>query len=128
MHPAAGKKAIIVFTDGDDNASVLTARFAIDNVKKVGIPVYAAAEGEARKRSDLLQELKRLAQLTGGQAYMAKDANGVVRIFNDIAEELRHTYWIAYKPPAASNADWRRIQVLLNAPHTVRAKEGYTPF
>src|SRR5260370_34415059 len=39
----AGKKALIVFTDGDDNASALTATAAITQAKNLRIPLYAIA-------------------------------------------------------------------------------------
>ncbi len=46
-----GKKAIVLFTDGDDNASGLTADAAIKRVLETGVPVYAVAEGEARQNA-----------------------------------------------------------------------------
>ena len=43
----AGKKVIIVFTDGDDNSSMLTADDVIQRAKTLGVPIYTIAEGEA---------------------------------------------------------------------------------
>ena len=45
----SGKKALIVFTDGDDNSSVLNANSAVTRAKKLGIPLYSVAEGEAMR-------------------------------------------------------------------------------
>jgi len=41
----AGKKAIVVFTDGEDNASALTAEIAINRAKRDGVPIYTIAQG-----------------------------------------------------------------------------------
>src|SRR5260370_32894303 len=45
----AGKKALIVVTDGDDNASVLNASAAVTRAEKLGLPLYAIAEGETTR-------------------------------------------------------------------------------
>ena len=42
-----GKKALLVFTGDDDNSSVLNARSAIRQARAVGLPVFAAAQGQA---------------------------------------------------------------------------------
>ncbi|SPE39378.1 exported hypothetical protein [Candidatus Sulfopaludibacter sp. SbA3] len=122
-----GKKAIIVFTDGEDNASVLNAQRAIERAKKMGVPLYTAAEGDALRRPELLSQLKELAQLTGGKAYVVKNLSNVSSIFDDISEELRHTYLLAYKPPEAPSGDWRQIQLSLNgvSEYKIQAKAGY---
>jgi len=121
-----GKKVVVVFTDGDDNASLLTGRKAADAAKKLGVPVYVAAEGEALRSERLMAGLKELARLTGGKTYAVKKLNEVSDIFQDISEELRHTYLLTYKAPEGRNGDWRQIQVsLASSNYNVRAKEGY---
>ena len=47
-----GKKAIVVFTDGDDNLSTLTAEIAIARAKAAGAPIYTIAQGEALRRPE----------------------------------------------------------------------------
>ena len=122
-----GKKAMIVFTDGDDNASVLNVQRAIERAKKMGVPVYTAAEGDALRRLGLLSELKDLARLTGGKAYEVRNLNNVSSIFQDVSEELRHTYLLAFRPPEAPSGGWRQIQLSLSGVHDykIQAKEGY---
>jgi len=122
-----GKKAIIVFTDGDDNASVLNAQRMVEQAKKVGVPVYTVAEGEARENHVLRDQLKELSRLTGGKAYTARQPHAVSEIFHDITEELRHTYLLAYRPPDVHDGKWRAIQLKLEGlkDYKIRAKEGY---
>jgi len=127
--PRNGKKAIIVFTDGADNASLLNARAAIDRAKKVGVPLYAIAEGDALNSKTLLNELKDVAEMTGGQQYQVHKTNDISAIFQEISADLQHTYMLVYKPPAVAEAKWRTIQLTVNGlkDARIRAKEGYLP-
>jgi Ca-activated chloride channel homolog len=124
-----GKKAIVVFTDGDDNASLLNARAAVQRAKKSGVPVYAIAEGEALGKKELLNELKDIADTTGAQSYEAYKSSDIARIFQEITADLQHTYMLAYRPPAASGQRWRTIELMVTGVKgaKIRAKQGYVP-
>lgn len=123
-----GKKAMIVFTDGDDNASVLNANAALSRVKKLGIPVYSIAEGDAVQSPALSRGLKEISQFTGGVAYTVKKSKDVETVFQDISEDLQHGYMLTYKPPPAHGFGWRKIQLVVSAKDCrVRAREGYLP-
>jgi len=124
-----GKKAIVVFTDGQDNTSVLNASAAIARVKKVGVPVYAVAQGEALQSPSLVKELSELAQRTGGRSYKIHQSGQIATVFEDISNELRHTYMLAYKAPPAETRQWRTIQVSMKGvkQYKLRAREGYLP-
>jgi Ca-activated chloride channel homolog len=125
----SGKKAMVVFTDGADNASMLNATRAAERAKKVGMPVYTAAQGEALKVPLLMNQLRELARRTGGDSYSIREWKDAAEIFDGIAKHLQHTYYVAYTAPAGGDRTWRTIQIRLNQ-HTglkVRAKEGYRP-
>ena len=123
----AGKKAILVFTDGEDNASVLNARSAVQRAKDAGVPVYAIAEGEALQSKKLLSELKDIADTTGAQLHEAHKTNEITAIFQDIAADLQHTYLLSYKPPPSSDHTWRTVELTVAGVKgaKIRAKKGY---
>jgi len=125
----SGKKSMIVFTDGDDNASVLNANSALSRVKKLGIPIYSIAEGEAVQSPALSRGLKEISQFTGGMAYTVKKPKDVESVFQDISEDLQHGYLLTYKPPEAHGFGWRKIQLELSGAkdYRIRAREGYLP-
>jgi Ca-activated chloride channel homolog len=127
--PQGGKKAIIVFTDGADNSSLLNAQAAVNRAKKAGVPVYAIAEGEALGAKHLLDELKEVAQMTGAQSYLAHKTSEISSIFEQISGDLQHTYMLAFRPPANPEPKWRTIQVIVSGVKDprIRAKEGYLP-
>jgi VWFA-related protein len=125
-----GKKVLIVFTDGDDNASALNATAAIGRAKKLGIPLYAIAEGEAMRSHNLRKILDELSERTGGAAYQVKKPAEIEEVFEKIAEDLKHLYMIAYQPPAAAgDSKWHKIEVAVRGmkDYRIRAREGYFP-
>jgi Ca-activated chloride channel family protein len=124
-----GKKVIVVFTDGADNASVLRAQSAITRAKKCGIPIYTVAEGEALQSKELLKQLRSIAEGSAGAFYEARKNADIGPIFRDILSSLQHTYMLTYKPPTVEGSTWRTIKlsVVGVADYRIRAKEGYFP-
>jgi Ca-activated chloride channel family protein len=124
-----GKKALVVFTDGDDNSSMLNANAAVTRAKKAGIPIYAIAEGEATHSANLKKLLGELSTRTGGTSYEVKKLNDVDLVFQKIALDLRHLYMLTYQPVKTEELKWRKIEVSLQGgrDYRVRAKEGYFP-
>jgi VWFA-related protein len=129
IEPRNGKKAIIVFTDGDDNASTLNAQAAVKRAKKSGVPVYAIAEGDALKSKQLLTEIREISETTGAKFHEVHNAGNISEIFKDISGDLGHTYLLAYKAPPATDQKWRSIELAISGVKDVkiRAKEGYFP-
>jgi Ca-activated chloride channel family protein len=125
-----GKKALVVFSDGDDNASVLNANSAVTRAKRAGIPLYAIAEGEATHSRELRRLLDDLSKRTGGASYQAKKPSEIEEVFQKIAVDLRHLYMLTYRPESVSEEGrWRKVEVVLTGSKDfrVRAKEGYFP-
>ncbi len=124
-----GKKAIIAFTDGDDNASFLNATAALARIRKAGIPLYTVAEGEALGSRMLLHQLAEISKKTGGLSYAARKSYEIEEIFQDISRNLNQTYMLAYSAPQSQDSRWRTIQLEVKGVkgYKVRAKEGYDP-
>ena len=127
--PRKGKKAIVVFTDGEDNASAMSAISAKNSLRKIGVPVYTIAEGEARESKPLIEMLRDIARKTGGTASIVRKASDISAIFAGISRDMQHVYLLTYKAPSAGESRWRTIQVGLRetGKYSIRAKEGYFP-
>jgi VWFA-related protein len=124
----SGKKALILFTDGDDNSSALSASAAVARAKKAGIPLYTIAEGEATRSQNLRKLLEDMSGRTGGTAYEIEKAGAIEQVFHEISESLRHLYMIGYRPPKGlPDGKWRKIDLLVKGSKEfrIRAKEGY---
>jgi Ca-activated chloride channel homolog len=125
----SGKKVIVVFTDGDDNASTITAQAAIQRAKAAGVPVYTVAQGAALTNPEFLKQLSGVSQATGGAAYAIHNPGEIRGVFESISQDLLHTYFFAFQPAPAENHEYRRIEVTIRGSkqYKVRAREGFYP-
>jgi VWFA-related protein len=123
-----GKKAIVVFTDGSDNQSVLTAEIAIERARTAAAPIYTIAQGQALRNSELLDLLARISKSTGGLPFAIHEPAEILKVFESVSRDLTHGYLLTFQPPPGESAGWHSIKVTLAAPRgrTVRAREGYS--
>lgn len=102
------RKAIIVFTDGDDTWSTATMRTTLCKTPELDAVIYPIHFGS----SSSTNYLKALASETGGRFYQADDIDTIKRSFAAVAEELRRQYNIGYYPKTTSPRPLaRRIKV-----------------
>lgn len=126
-----GRKVVIVFSNGPDNASMI----APDDVRAVaedeGIPIYVISTNEVNKDAISSGVFKRLTQRTGGQAYWAKTWQKQVEAFDSIREGLGNSYTVTYYPQANPNEGFRKITVEITTDvgkkYRVRSRPGYRP-
>ncbi|HUA87541.1 MAG TPA: VWA domain-containing protein [Bryobacteraceae bacterium] len=124
-----GKKVIVVFTDGDDNASTLTAATAIQHAKAAGVPVYTIAEGAALTNPEYLKQLAEVSRATGGVSYAIRTPTEIRGVFEKISAELMHTYFFAFRPEPVESRAYQPIEVVVSGGKSlkVRARNGYYP-
>jgi VWFA-related protein len=126
-----GRKVIIVFSNGPDNASLV----APDDVRAVaedeGIPIYVISTSEVNKDPISANVFRRVATRTGGQAYFAKTWQKQVEAFESIREALGNSYTITYYPQPNPNEGFRKITVEIPSDvgkkYRVRSRPGYRP-
>jgi VWFA-related protein len=126
-----GRKVVIVFSNGPDNASMV----APDDVRAVaedeGIPIYVISTNEVNKDPVSSGVFHRIAQRTGGKAYWAQTWQKQVEAFEDIREDLGNSYTITYYPAPNPNEGFRGITVeIVSDPgkkYRVHTRPGYRP-
>jgi VWFA-related protein len=126
-----GRKVIIVFSNGPDNASLI----APDDVRAVaeddGIPIYVISTNDVTKDPMSSNVFKRISAQTGGKAYFAKTWQKQVEAFESIREDLGNSYTITYYPQPNPNEGFRKISVDIvsdvGKKYRVRARPGYRP-
>ncbi len=126
-----GRKVIIVFSNGPDNASMV----APDDVRAVaedeGIPIYVISTSEVNKDPVSSNIFRRIAGRTGGKAYFAKTWQKQVEAFESIREDLGNSYTVTYYPQPNPNEGFRKITVEIASDvgkkYRVRASPGYRP-
>jgi Ca-activated chloride channel family protein len=133
---APGRKALLVFTDGDDSRSVgqgseSTSKEAVEGAKFSEVTIYTVGfQGRrtAGARGVNKGFLKDLAEETGGAAFFPKGIGDLNRDFEQIQDELHSQYRLAY---VASNKQldgkWRSITVKVKNRDdlVVRTRQGY---
>ena len=126
-----GRKVVIVFSNGPDNASMV----APDDVRAVaedeGIPIYVISTAEVNHDPISSSVFRRISTSTGGKAYFAKTWQKQVEAFENIREDLGNSYTVTYYPQPNPNEGFRKITVEITSDvgkkYRVRARPGYRP-
>jgi len=92
------RRAVVILSDGDDNQSHYTRDQALEMAQKADVVVYAISTNISRIETDGDKVLKYFAQETGGRAFFPFKVEDLEQSFENIANELRHQYNIAYRP------------------------------
>lgn len=127
------RRAILVVTDGLDNASRLTPPQVSGLASAVDVPVYVMAvrspvDRVASRGADGPEQadgqLANLAAWTGGAAFVVSTPAGASVATQKMLADLRHQYLLAFE--AAGPAGWRPLDIRLKRRElTVRARSGY---
>ena len=117
-----GRALLIVFTDGVDTSSWLTAPRVLDVVKRSNVVVYAVSTAALPKGSFLND----LSETTGGDAIEIRSAAALRPTFIRILDEFRLRYLVSFSPTNVPAAGWHPLTVRVkNQKADVRARGGY---
>lgn len=135
LRPIKGKKAIILLSDGDDTDSNFDFDVVLDYCKQSDILIYSVGlqrltfSQTFRQTTDLtLQQLRRVAEISGGKAYFPGLIDHLNKIYDNIGRELESQYSLGYiSNNRLRDGTWRSISVMIkNRPDlTARARQGY---
>jgi len=117
----AGRALLIVFSDGVDTASWLTAESVLNAAKRSDVVAYAVAVKSGAK-PDFLHDL---TSLTGGRLFEIEKAANLEATFLEILDEFRHRYLVSYTPRGVPKDGWHRLDVKVKKGGTVKARPGY---
>jgi VWFA-related protein len=124
-----GRRAMVLLTDGDDNASRMEYDRALDYARRSGVTIYAIGIDLPITRVAIRSQLHRLATATGGTVfYLARSAE-LAPVYDTINRELRTQYQLAYTSDSESPPDvFRKITVRMRKKGLdVRTLAGYYP-
>src|SRR5258707_2289870 len=130
--PLTGRKAIVVFSNGPDNASLVPPEDVAELAQSTGTIIYMISTQAAQSEPVSTAVFERMSKATGGKAYFAKTWKDEARAFASIRDDLAHIYTFSYYPAANPNRGWRRITVKLAGKdlqkYHVRTRDGYRLF
>lgn len=123
----AGKQAVVVFTDGQDNSSQLSLSEIEAVVESGSATLFIIATEDAIRDEALRDLLERLSERSGGRALFDEKLEDLERAFESVYREIRSQYLLGYAPENQSfEGKWRTIEVeLTDDSLESRAREGY---
>lgn len=121
------RRALIVIGDGEDNQSSVTRDMALEMAHKAETVIYSISTNRTGQKESGDHVLRYFAEETGGRSFHPFQATDLEQSFADIANELRHQYFIIYSPTDfALDGSFHKIRVRTNVKNTlVRARSGY---
>ena len=124
------KRVLVVVSDGADNASRLQREQMLTLASQSDAIIYTIGLFELEDPDRDPRTLKRLAEATGGEAFLPESVKQVVPVFERIAQDIRNQYTITYSPANRSqDGTYRTVQVSAAAPGRgrikVRTRAGY---
>lgn len=129
------KKAILLFTDGVDNASQMTPNDLKTVMENESAPVYAIGMKNAafdvlneEQRKELsVADLDLVATASGGRMFLVSGESDLRPISEAIDNELRRQYVLGFEPSGEGEIRYRPIVVTVKGGGTrvVRARKGY---
>jgi Ca-activated chloride channel family protein len=142
--PDVVRRVMILISDGDDNLSTHTRAEAIEMAQRYSVVIYtiststqwiSLSQTDPEKMGDRKTHktegdkiLEDLAEETGGRAFYPYHVDDLDQSFQDIGDELRNQYSIAYNP-ANYAADGKYHKIRIETPdhkgYQVRARRGY---
>lgn len=127
--PLRGRKAIVVFSNGPDDASSVPPEDVAELAQSTGTIIYILSTRQAQEDPVSAAAFERMSKVSGGKAYFAKNWREEKQAFSSIREDLVHLYTLSYYPKPNPNRGWRSIKVKLVGKelqqYHVRTRDGY---
>ncbi len=142
LRTAAGRRVIVIITDGDDTFSRAEIEDAIDIAQRTETTIFGISTkagflgtvpgveaGTVKDKGD--KYLERLCEATGGKAFFTGDMLALERAFTRISKELHSQYIMTYRPEDQNyDGRKRKIEVRFANPanekkYRIRTKEEY---
>jgi VWFA-related protein len=124
-----GKKAIVVFSNGPDNSSLMPPEDVAELAQSTGTIIYMISTRQAEEEPISSTVFERMSKVTGGKAYFSKSWRDEKQAFASIRDDLAHLYSLSYYPQPNPNRGWRRITVKLVGKdlqkYHLRTRDGY---
>jgi Ca-activated chloride channel homolog len=121
-----GRKALVVFTDGEDQGSHATINDVERRLQTSDVTLYMIGQGRGVTMESLKKIMERLSTPTGGRALFTDSADDLHVAFTDLLDELSNQYLLGYESTNTRRDDaFRKITLQVDGQPHVRARQGY---
>jgi VWFA-related protein len=124
-----GPKALLLLSDGKDEASRFDLEGALAVAHRVGVTVYVVGMRDLARDRDSRKLLRRIARETGGRSFFIESIDELPGVYQAIQDDLRSQYLIAYQSTSTKDPDqlrFIRLEVDRKGAE-VRTLSGYYP-
>jgi VWFA-related protein len=123
----AGRKAIVVLTDAQDEGSTLKLQDAIEAAQRTDTVVHILLVADPHYGGGNESVAKKLTDETGGRTIVVRNEKNLEQAFDQISEELRSQYTVGYySTHTARDGSYRKIKVdTTRKDLDVLARRGY---
>ena len=97
-----GRRAILLLSDGEDNASLHAELEVIRKAQRGDITIYAVAAHSAHLRFPGDRTLRHLCEATGGRFFVLPNYDAVDSVLKQMRSDLSHTYEASFRPESGS--------------------------
>jgi len=132
LEPVPGRKALLIFSDGEDQGSQTSMQRALEAAKRSHVSVHSVGlvgwnpEDGMYTNQGLFEQI---ARFTGGSAFFPGNEKEMRKAFDRIRDVLHHQYRLGYVPGHRDEqpGHWREVQVKLTRRRglVVRTRLGY---
>jgi Ca-activated chloride channel family protein len=124
------RHALIVLSDGGDNASATTFDAVLRQTQASNVVIYTVAIADPIGKDANPKHLRELAITSGGIAFEPRDVESVRRALQEVSRDIRHAYTIGYEPTdPTEQVQFHPIRVEVRSPSgerlPTRTRKGY---
>ena len=126
------RKALVVVSDGGDNASATTFDAVLVKTRASNVVIHGVVLADDDASQDAKPKLmRRLAEETGGQRFTPRTSRDIARVLERVATEIRRGYTLGFVPAAPLDATFRRLHVAVSGARgrglSARTRAGLLP-
>ncbi|RMH23394.1 MAG: VWA domain-containing protein [Acidobacteria bacterium] len=111
-----GRRALVLLSDGEDTSSTISFPEALEYARISGVAIYAIGLRIGRAEIGVRRKLESLAEQTGGRTFYIKNADELSSVYDEIEEELRSQYLVAYNSDQIGEpGTYRQVRVEVRA-------------
>jgi VWFA-related protein len=124
------RKALVVLSDGGDNASRRSLDEALQIAQRSNATIYTIGIYDLTDQDRKPRVLRKIAQLTGGRAYFPRSLGEIEQVWRDIAGGIRSQYTIGYfSSDSRRDGGFRKVKIIAsrkgNRALRVTTRDGY---
>jgi VWFA-related protein len=121
-----GRKALVVFTDGEDQGSRARIEDVEAALQESDVTLYMIGQGRGTSLEEMKRVMRRLCEPTGGRALFTENIEALDAAFDELLEELSNQYLLGYTSTNTKrDGALRTIRVVVDGYSAVRARKSY---